>query len=155
MEPDNNREASDRHSTYQSNRELSPIKQSAWDSLEQSRHYLSSASGAIEELTRTLEAFESRRRKRAQHELAVGEAESIFRTEEIPENRIDVRTTDPVKEFELTGSKGNRTAKDGNTYNPNDDNGSREKDTGVDVPDISEQTKPNRIIRRRSSGLEL
>jgi len=155
MVENNNGEVTNRQSTYQSDRELSSVKQSAWDSLEQSRYYLDSASGAIEELTRTLEAFESRRRKRAQHELAVGETESIPRTEEVLENRIDGRTIDSVKGSDLTGFLENRNAKDRNTYNPNADNGGEENDTGVDVPDISEQTKPNRIVRHRSGGLEL
>ena len=174
MEPDNNREATDRQPAYQSDRELSPVQQSAWDSLEQSRHYLDSATRAIEELTRTLEAFESRRRKRSQHELAFGETESIPRTEEVLENRIDGRTIDPVKEIDIEGSKGkgNRTARNRNTDNPNDDNGGGSEDTredfesvrktaGVDIPDVAltippaEQTKPTRIVRHRSGGMEL
>ncbi|GAB1544809.1 hypothetical protein NUACC21_74850 [Scytonema sp. NUACC21] len=167
MESDNNRETSDRQPTYQSDRKLSDFQQSAWDSLEQSRRDLDSAFGAIEELARTLEAFESRRRKRSQHELAVGETESIPRTEEVSENRIDGRTITPVKFVDVTGQRRNRTAKDKNTHNPNDDNGGGSEDTredrldgrkadGVDIPDISptEQAKPTRIVRQQR-GLEL
>lgn len=160
MEPDNNREVTDRQPTYQGDRKLSPIQQSAWDSIEQSRRDLSSAAGAIEELTRTLEAFESRRRKPSQHEGAISEVDGGDGEREVSGERqsfFDATSGEPLDVL--------RSALSGDVREGGEDRsaiGGNEQSTqpaAEQEPEpTAEQTEPTRIVRerrQRSGGLEL
>ena len=166
MESDNNGETSDRHSAYQSNGEFSPVKPCAWDSLEQSRYYLDSATGAIEELTRTLEAFASRKRKPTQHEFTISEVGGGGGEREVSSNRLTNFESTPRELYDVQFGTSEGDIREGGKDRSSD--GETRSQGRVKEPEpfsepaaeqkpefFSEVAKPTKIVKRRSGGLEL